>query len=94
MKRTFRKYHRVLAGIVALPLLLTTITGILVTIVAEWQIELGIPRSLLLGLHNGELFHLGRVYPILNGLGLLVMLVTGLSMTNLFHRRSPKSGAE
>jgi hypothetical protein len=94
MKRTFRKYHRVLAGIVALPLILTTITGMLATIVAEWQLDLGISRSSLLHLHNGEVFHLEKIYPILNGMGLLVMLVTGLSMTNIFHRRSPKSGAE
>jgi uncharacterized iron-regulated membrane protein len=94
MKRAFRKYHRVLAGIVALPLILTTITGMLVTTVAEWQLDLGISRSFLLSLHNGELFHLEKVYPILNGMGLLAMLVTGLSMTNLFHRKTPKSGAE
>jgi hypothetical protein len=94
MKRTFRKYHRVLAGIVAIPLFLPTITGMLATIVAEWQLDLGISRSFLLHLHNGELFHLEKIYPILNGMGLLVMLVTGLSMTNIFHRRSPKSGAE
>jgi hypothetical protein len=89
MKRTFRKYHRVLAGIVALPLILTAITGILVTIVAEWDLNLGISRSFLLGLHNGELFHLEKIYPIFNGLGLVVMLATGLSMTNLFHKKSP-----
>jgi hypothetical protein len=92
MKQTFRKYHRVLAGIVALPLILTTITGMLVTTVAEWKLNFGISRSFLLGLHNGELFHLEAIYPILNGMGLLAMLITGLNMTNLFHRKSPKSG--
>jgi hypothetical protein len=91
MKRTFRKYHRLIAGIVALPLILTAITGILVTMVAEWDLNLGVSRRVLLGLHNGELFHLEKIYPVLNGLGLLVMLATGLSMTNLFHKKSPNS---
>jgi hypothetical protein len=94
MKRTFRKYHRVLAGIVALPLILTTITGMLVTMVAEWQLNFGISRGFLMSLHTGAVFHLAGIYPMLNGMGLLVMLVTGLSMTNLFHRKAPKSGAE
>jgi hypothetical protein len=94
MKRTFRKYHRVLAGIVALPLILTTITGMLVTTVAEWKLDFGISRSFLLGLHNGELFHLEKIYPILNGMGLLAMLVTGLSMTNLFPKKSPRTGVD
>jgi hypothetical protein len=66
----------------------------LVTIIAEWQLDIGISRSFLLHLHNGELFHLEKIYPIFNGLGLLIMLVTGVSMTNLFHRKAPKPGSE
>jgi hypothetical protein len=91
MKRIFRKYHRSLALLVALPLILTTITGMLVTVVVEWKIPIGVSRSFLLGLHNGELFHLEGIYPILNGLGLIVMLVTGLSMTPLFQKKPPKA---
>ena len=94
MKRSFRKYHRVLAGIVALPLILTTVTGMLVTTVAEWKLDFGISRSFLLSLHNGEMFHLEGIYPILNGLGLMAMLATGLSMTNLFPKKSSKSGLD
>jgi hypothetical protein len=94
MKRTFRKYHRFLALIVALPLILTTITGMLVTVVAEWKINFGISRSFLLGLHNGELFHLEGIYPILNGLGLLVMLITGITMTPLFRNKPPRANSQ
>jgi hypothetical protein len=94
MKRIFRKYHRSLALIVALPLILTTITGMLVTVVAEWKINFGISRSFLLSLHNGELFHLEGIYPILNGLGLLVMLITGLTMTPLFRNKPPRANAQ
>jgi hypothetical protein len=90
MKRAFRKYHRVLATIVALPLILTTLTGMLVTMVAEWKLSFGISRSFILSLHTGEIFHLEAIYPIFNGLGLAVMLVTGLSMSGLFRKKPPK----
>ena len=33
MKKAFRKYHRVIGIIVCLPLLLTVLTGMLVTVV-------------------------------------------------------------
>lgn len=93
MKRVFRKYHRTLSIIVALPLLLTTLTGILVTMVAEWKLNLGVSRSFILSLHSGELFHLEGVYPILNGLGLVIMLITGLSMSGLFRKKPSQTNS-
>jgi hypothetical protein len=84
MKRHFRKYHRVLAPIICLPLGLTILTGMATTMVGEWSLNLGIPRSFLLELHTGEIFHLQGIYPMLNGLGLIGLLVTGMSMTGLF----------
>jgi hypothetical protein len=89
MKRAFRKYHRLLAPIIFLPLALTALTGMAVTMTDEWHWNLGIPQGLILQLHTGELFHLGAVYPILNGLGVVGLLITGISMTGLFNRRSP-----
>ena len=94
MKRAFRKYHRALSIIVALPLILTTITGMLVTMVAEWKLNLGISRSFTLSLHTGELFHLEGIYPILNGLGLAIMLITGLSMSGLFRKKPPQTNSQ
>ncbi|HEY9618487.1 MAG TPA: peptidase [Microcoleaceae cyanobacterium] len=87
MKRSFRKYHRALALIVSIPLILTLLTGIATSLIGEWSLSLGLSRSVLLKLHTGEIFHLEKIYPILNGIGLLGMVVTGLSMTNLFNRR-------
>lgn len=87
MKRLFRKYHRFLAPIAALPILLTVITGILITIIREWSIGLGVPASILLKIHTGEIFHLAAIYPLLNGLGLLGLLITGLSMTGMFGKK-------
>lgn len=91
MMRSFCKYHCTLAVILALPLLITLTTGISVTLVGEWSVNIGIPRSVLLSIHRGEILGLQGIYPILNGLGLLGLLVTGLSMTSLFRKSTSKS---
>jgi len=92
MNRTFRKYHRAIALIISIPLLLTVLTGMAVTVVREWSfINTGIPSRVILSIHTGEIFHLAAIYPILNGMGLLGLLVTGLSMSSLFKKRkTPK----
>lgn len=87
MKKEFRKYHRILAIIIALPLTLTVLTGMLTTVVKEWPINTEISAKLLLKVHTGEIFNLQAIYPILNGLGIIGLLVTGLSMSGLFGRR-------
>lgn len=87
IKRSFRKYHRWLALIVSLPLILIALTGILVTIAEEWPTGLELPRSILLKIHTGKILHMEAIYPILSGLGLIGLLVTGISMLNLFKRK-------
>lgn len=87
LKRLFRKYHRFLASIIFLPLILTTITGMATTMTAEWRWNLGISRSLLLAIHTGEFFHLQAIYPMLNGLGTIGLLITGITMTGIFNRK-------
>jgi hypothetical protein len=87
LKRLFRKYHRFLASIIFLPLILTTITGMATTMTAEWRWNLGISRSLLLAIHTGEFLHLQAIYPMLNGLGTIGLLITGITMTGIFNRR-------
>jgi uncharacterized iron-regulated membrane protein len=94
MKRSFRKYHRILAIIISIPLLLTAFTGVLTTFVREWSVDLGFPSSFLLSIHTGEIFHLQAIYPILNGLGLIGLLVTGLSMLNLFGKKTRQNTRE
>lgn len=84
MKRNVRKYHRAIAPILALPLLLTILSGMGATIIRDWGLNLGVTANWLLKLHTGEIFHLEAIYPILNGLGLLGLLVTGISMSSLF----------
>ena len=83
--RVFRKYHRILAIILCLPLLLTVITGTAYTILVDW-FQLEDTAELLLGLHTLEIVHLENFYPVLNGIGLIGLLVTGMTMTNLFKK--------
>ncbi len=87
MNRLFRQYHRKIAIVLCLPLLLTVLTGMGYTMVGEWSMNLGLSRSQMMKLHTGELFRLQGIYPILNGIGLIGLLVTGLSMSNLFKKR-------
>lgn len=87
MKKAFRKYHRILAIIIFLPITLTVFTGMAATLGREWSLNIGISSRFLLKIHTGEIFHLQAIYPILNGLGMLGLLVTGLSMSGLFGRR-------
>jgi len=93
MNRVFRKYHRQIAIVASLPLILTVISGVGYTIFDEWfdQKEIG---EFLLQVHTLEIVHLDKFFPVLNGLALIALLVTGLSMTSLFNKRRPaeKSG--
>lgn len=86
MNRAFRKYHRQIAIVLSLPLFLTLLTGLSVTIFDEWlhQDEIA---EFLLGIHTLKILHLEAIYPVLTALGLVGLLVTGLSMTSLFKKR-------
>ncbi len=86
MIRSFRRYHRQIAIALCLPLFLTVLTGMCFTIVHEWfhQNDLG---ELILKIHTLEIIHLEKIYPLLTGLGLVGLLITGVSMTGLFRQR-------
>jgi hypothetical protein len=85
--RVFRKYHRQIAIIIFLPLILTVITGIGYTIFDGWLGQEQI-AEFLLKVHTFDFLGLGKIYPLLNGLGLIGLLVTGLSMTGLFKKQA------
>lgn len=86
MIRAVRKYHRIIAIAAFLPLFLTVITGVGYTVFDEW---LGLDEigDFLLEVHTMKILGLDSIYPLLNGLGLLGLIVTGLSMTGLFKKR-------
>ncbi|MCP6761075.1 MAG: peptidase [Fischerella sp. CENA71] len=86
MKNTFRKHHRLIATVFCLPLLFTALTGISVAIADTWlhQQEL---TAFLITIHTLQIFKLDAIVPVLNGLGLIGLVATGLSMTGLFAKR-------
>lgn len=84
MTYLIRKNHRWLAVIFALPLLITTVTGIAFPIARSLhQRQLA---GFLIHLHTLEIIRLESFFPIINGIGLLGLLLTGLSMTSLFRQ--------
>ncbi|MEO1002558.1 MAG: peptidase [Cyanobacteria bacterium J06638_7] len=81
-----RRLHGALAPVVLLPLLLTVTTGVSYRLLRDWG---GLDRDrahLLMVLHEGEWLtgwfgpNAETVYVLLNGLGLLWMLVSGAAM--------------
>ena len=81
-KLNLRKLHRAVAPIIMLPLFVTIITGMTYRLGKSW---LGLSKDqvhFLMVIHEGE--YLGKqlepVYVLLNGLGVLFMLVTGVGM--------------
>lgn len=84
--RTFRKYHRTLAIILCLPLILTVLSGMGYIIFDDWFGQEDIAHFLM-EIHTFEFLGLEKIYPVLNGLGLIGLLVTGLTMSSLFRKR-------
>jgi hypothetical protein len=92
MKNIFRKYHRLLAPIFCLPLFFTALTGISITIADRWfHQEAWV--AFLIAMHKFQIFKLDAILPIVNGLGLIGLVATGLSMTGLFSKRHQSKGA-
>ena len=74
-----RQFHRQLAPILMLPFLVTAITGVAHRLGKSW---FGLSRDqvhVLMVIHEGEYLgtDLKPFYVLLNGLGLLVMVITG-----------------
>jgi len=81
-RQLVRKWHSTLAPVVLLPLLVTVTTGVTYRLSKDW---FGLSRDqvhFLMTIHEGE--YLGQTlepfYVLLNGLGLLWMLITGGTM--------------
>lgn len=92
-QQLIRKWHSTVAPIVLLPLFVTVATGVTYRLSKDW---FGLSRDqvhFLMVIHEGE--YLGKTlesfYVLLNGLGLLWMLITGGTMVVQNIRRSLKS---
>jgi Sec-independent protein secretion pathway component TatC len=86
MKKNFRKYHRMIATFFCLPLLFTALTGISIAIADTWLHQARL-AAFLISVHTFQIFKLDAIMPILNGLGLICLVATGISMTGLFTKR-------
>jgi len=91
-----RKIHQFLAPIIFLPLFLSASTGILYGIGDSWFEFPSDFSKLLLRIHQGTYFGpFGRtIYVALIGLGLIAMLITGINMTRIFHKKRAKASSE
>lgn len=92
-QKTLRKLHRRLAPIIFLPFFITAITGIIYRIGKSWFGMSGDAAQILMVIHQGEYLgdQLKPIYVLLNGLGLIAMLVTGIIMSGLFRKRPQNS---
>lgn len=84
-----RVFHRILGAILLLPLTASAVTGIAFKVGDEW---LHLPDSILgilMSIHQGS--WLGKTvrpfYILLLGIGLLVMIGTGMKLTGLFKKK-------
>ncbi len=97
----WRKLHRFIAPILFLPIFLTTITGVAYRLGRSW---FSIPKGegslaeTLMMIHQGGFLgkQLVPFYVLLDGLGLIGLLVTGIFMLNMFvkKRRRPSHDVE
>ncbi|MBD1912026.1 MULTISPECIES: PepSY-associated TM helix domain-containing protein [unclassified Leptolyngbya] len=93
-RRDHRWLHRILSIIGLLPLTISALTGVAYAIGTSW---LGLsPRDIgfLLRLHQG--YYLGSIlwplYVLVLGVGLVALLITGITMTPVFRKRRSASG--
>lgn len=91
----FRRLHGLIAPVVLTPLLLTVATGMGYRLLKDWGGLSNDQVHVLMVLHEGEWLGspLKSVYVLLNGLGLLWMLGTGMGMLLQKWRRPAPTAA-
>ena len=96
IKQQFRKFHRILAPIVFLPLLMTVITGIAYRLSRNW---FGLSKDqvhFLMVIHEGGFLgdQIKPFYVLLDGIALIWMLITGIVISGLFIKKREKKPTE
>ncbi|NJM17343.1 MAG: PepSY domain-containing protein [Richelia sp. SM1_7_0] len=88
-KLNARKVHRIFAPIVFLPLTVSAVTGVIYRLGKSWFGMSSGNAAIFLRIHQGS--YLGDffkpIYVLLVGLGLIVMLITGINQTGIFRQR-------
>ncbi len=92
-----RKIHRIFAPIVFLPLAVSAVTGVIYRLGKSWFGMSSENAAIFMRIHQGS--YLGDffkpIYVLLVGLGLIVMLITGINQTRIFRqRRHPSQDIE
>lgn len=90
-QKQVREFHSLIAPIVLLPLFITVTTGVIYRLGKSW---FGLSRDqvhFLMVIHEGEFFgkFFEPIYVLLNGLGLLWMLITGLLILIHSYKKNP-----
>lgn len=85
-----RRLHQFLAPIFFLPLAVSALTGMAFRLGKAWFGLSSEQTQLLLRIHQGSYLgsSLRSIYVLILGLGLIALLMTGLTMTGIFRRRS------
>lgn len=87
--KDLRQLHRKIAPIVFLPLFITAFTGVSYRVARSWFGASDKIGEVLMLIHQGTFLgkELRVFYVILNGLGLVAMLFSGIMMTGIFRSR-------
>ncbi|WP_072622800.1 PepSY domain-containing protein [Spirulina major] len=88
-KQTDRRWHRIVGAIALLPLILSATTGIIYRLARTWfgldYDQVGIFLSIHEGRYFGTILH--PIYVLLVGVGLIILLITGIRMTGIVRQR-------
>lgn len=95
-KMNARWLHSIVAPIAFLPLAVSSITGIAYRLGRAWFGLSGEQGEILLHIHQGSYFgsFLKPIYVLLVGLGLILLLITGIQMTRIFSKPRSKPSQE
>ena len=94
--RSLRNLHRKLAPIVFLPLFVSAFTGVGYRIGKTWFGFSDNFGDVMMYIHQGTYLgsQLRPFYVLLNGLGLVAMVVSGVVMSGIFRGSRPKNPQE
>ncbi len=92
----FRKYHRQIAPIFFIPLLLTALTGVIYRVTESWFGIEGDVVEIFLDIHQGN--YLGKqlrpFYVLFLALGVIGLIISGVIMTRLLANRPERPNAK
>jgi hypothetical protein len=89
LRHYFRRYHRLIAFIVALPILLIAVTGTLTALASSLKLD-GL-QELVLSWHTFETLNVEQVFPLFVGLSVICLTITGCSILPIWSRKRSMS---